>query len=249
MPFLFGSILFIGLILSIALHELGHSIVAKLFKCRVREITLMFMGGVAQMERITFKPMQEFLMALAGPAVSLLLAFIFIFIGNSISTPSIPAIPFNAIQHIGIINMGLAIFNLLPAFPMDGGRILRAILTKFQGRLKATRVAARIGKIFASLFGVAGVLIWRTDPFQAFIFAAIAVFIFTAARNEYQAVLAEEIVGRFAATQWPQWTDSPPTDDNSDKVLISPPPYSQGPGTETPVEHDEDNLFKYFTRK
>ncbi|MDP6491613.1 MAG: M50 family metallopeptidase, partial [Kiritimatiellia bacterium] len=164
-----GTLLFrvsiaLGLFVSVALHELGHSFVAIHKGCRVREITLMFMGGAAQMERIPRRPLDETLMALAGPAVSLALGFLFWFAGDLLPLPIYAIasrggiVEANVVQIIGAINWSLAGFNLLPSFPMDGGRVFRALLTPKLGRLRATFIAARLGKIMAVLFGLYGFL-------------------------------------------------------------------------------------------
>ena len=120
-----GLMLEIGLLLSIVLHELGHSVVAIAKGCRVREILLMPLGGAAMMESIPTRPLDEFLMAVAGPAVSLALGLAGVFWGSAV-----PFLPhsyhgLNLFHWLGIINLGLVFFNLLPSFPMDGGRVFR----------------------------------------------------------------------------------------------------------------------------
>ncbi|MCF7849867.1 MAG: site-2 protease family protein, partial [Kiritimatiellales bacterium] len=130
--FIFGLMLVVGVFTSVALHELGHSFVAMRKGCYVKEIVLSPIGGVAKMSNIPTKPMDEFQVAIAGPLVSLSLAAILLFA------------PFPLLFWIGAVNAGLFLFNLLPAFPMDGGRVLRAFLTRKKGRLEATRIAATI---------------------------------------------------------------------------------------------------------
>ena len=124
-----GGILYaIGILASVALHELGHSWVAIRKGCRVHEIMLLPIGGVAKMDRIPTRPMDEILVAAAGPLTSFLLAVLFDRLGQF-------AFPLIALRNI---NLMLGIFNLLPSFPMDGGRIFRAFMTPKLGRLKAT---------------------------------------------------------------------------------------------------------------
>jgi len=136
--FLYGLFLVVGVFTSVGLHELGHSYVAMRKGCYVREIILTPIGGMAKMANIPSKPMDEFQMAIAGPLVSLALAMLLI---------RIPLF-----YWVGVINAGLFLFNLLPAFPMDGGRILRAYLASKKGRLEATRISTKIGKYFCIFF-------------------------------------------------------------------------------------------------
>ncbi|MFC1498196.1 site-2 protease family protein [Verrucomicrobiota bacterium] len=241
-----GIILTVGLLTSIALHELGHSIVAIKKGCRVRQITLMCIGGAAQMERIPSKPKDEFLMATAGPLVSLCLGTACISLGRLLPLPifaSFGDIPLNIVQVIGAINIVLAIFNLLPAFPMDGGRVLRAMLTPKLGRLKATFVAARLGKILSILFGI-----YSLSDMNLF-GVAIAFFIFIAAGKEYRVVQMEEAAKKqgFGYNPWTISGNEPSEYseyDNSDKVIVSPPPYEKGPDSETDIySSDDDNPF------
>src|SRR5215218_7995134 len=152
----------------IVLHELGHSAVARYFNIPVRSITLFLLGGVAQITRDAKRPGPELLMALAGPAVSILLGGVFMalwwFTGqgtNAVSTMW---------EWLWIMNLGLGIFNLIPAFPMDGGRVLRASLwaiTRNFGR--ATRIAVWVARAFAGALVLGGVL-WAVQlpllPFQ-----------------------------------------------------------------------------------
>lgn len=225
-----GFVLGIGFFTSIVLHELGHSIVAIRKGARVREITLMVVGGAARIERLPEGPRDEFAIAIAGPAVSLLLGLLFFF-----GAPYVPVPPRwgYLIQLLGVINLGLLVFNLLPAFPMDGGRVLRALLTRKLGRLRATAAAARIGQIIAILFGFHGL------THHNYILVAVAVFVFISAGNENRMVIRQERAKR-GEPRWPFFgpitVDPPPGD--VDKVIISPPPYEQGPGSESDVRPD-----------
>lgn len=244
-PFPYGILVGLGILMSIALHELGHSLVAISKKCRVREITLMFMGGVAQMESIPRKPLDEFLMAVAGPLVSLGLGLTLISAGLRFPLPPIPGIGWNYFFFMGVANTFLAVFNMLPAFPMDGGRVLRAGLTPWLGRLKATRIAASIGKFAALVFAFLGI------RYGEFIFIAIAIFIYFAASQEYRMVLMQERGRRFGIWDWINQAagrPQPPRADEDDQVLISPPPYEKGPSSRSRLTEDDDNPMNPFLR-
>jgi Zn-dependent protease len=221
-----------GIFTSIALHELGHSFVAIRKGCRVREITLLFIGGAAQMDEIPRRPRDEFLMALAGPVVSILLAVLCWFAGARLPlTDGLWPLPFfgrwaircNIVQYLGVINLGLAIFNLLPSFPMDGGRIFRSLLARKMGRLRATFIAANLGKMMAIAFGLYGFLAHPTR----WILVAIAFFIYTAASREYFAVQMQEAERRNPFGGWSPFGGGPPPSPPSseDEVIISPSPY------------------------
>jgi Zn-dependent protease len=244
-----GILVAVGLLVSIILHELGHSIVAIRKGCRVREITLMFMGGAAVMDRMPTKPLDEFLMAVAGPLVSLILGCAGIYGGAKLDIPPLLAYPpANILQFFGYMNISLMVFNLLPSFPMDGGRVFRAMLTPKLGRLRATRVAARTGQFMAVLFGVVGV--WGIPgilPAHSWMLVVIAFFVFTSAGNEYRMVQMQEAARQHGFTAWPPFFEEPPGGESQvdDQVVISPPPYQSGPGTKTDIHSsDESNPFK-----
>lgn len=227
---------------SIALHELGHSFVAIHKGCRVREITLMFIGGAAKMEKMPRRPLDEFLMAIAGPAVSAALG------AGAIAAASL--MPASSgllltglktlLRYLGIVNILLAGFNLLPAFPMDGGRILRAMLTPKLGRLHATLTAARLGKAIAVLFAVIGLFgipsVTSGNPFMIF----IALFIFIYGNHEYRMVQIEELMRqRGFGEAPPPFSSGPDTPVDDHTVLISPPPYAKGPAQRTEIQREQ----------
>ncbi len=168
----------ISLFICVLLHELGHSAVAKKHGSNIQSITLFLFGGVSAMEEIPRDPKVEFKMALAGPAVSLLIGSILIIIYELFKTND-PAVVFylRLIWLIGYINVILFAFNLLPAFPMDGGRVLRAWLAGRMSYIKATRTAAGIGKMFAIFMGIFGL-------FAGLWFILIAFFIYIGASEE-----------------------------------------------------------------
>ena len=178
----------ISLFVCVLLHELGHSYIAKKHGTNIHSITLFLFGGVSSLEEIPRDPKTELKMALAGPGVSFLIALILIII-DLFFKPSGESFveyfflkPLNEpylrlVWMISIINIMLGIFNLLPAFPMDGGRVLRAWLAQRMSYIKATREAAGIGKMFAILMGIFGL-------FYNFWFMLIAFFIYIGASEE-----------------------------------------------------------------
>lgn len=173
----------------VLLHEYGHVLTARYFGIGTRDITLLPIGGVASIERMPERPGQELLIAIAGPMVNVVLAIIlFLVFGASIDTTrtspaDIQQIDF--VTRLALINVMLVVFNLLPAFPMDGGRMLRAFLAFFTTRSTATRVAASIGQAVAFGLGFLGLF---GNPLLIF----IALFVFLAASHESYAVELEE---------------------------------------------------------
>jgi len=133
----------------VVIHELSHSLVARGYGLPVRRITLFALGGVSQIEAEAATPRAEFAVALAGPLASVVLATVFAFIGRVLD-PVEARIP-GVWGELGVINIYLAIFNLIPAFPMDGGRLLWSGLWRLAGRARATRWAVTVGKSFAML--------------------------------------------------------------------------------------------------
>ena len=238
-----------GLLLSIALHELGHSLVAMAFGCKVRDITLMLIGGRATLLSMPRKAWQEFLVAIAGPAVSLLLALI-----GLVLIPMLPLLPNVAkasFAIFGYINLVLGLFNLAPAFPMDGGRVLRAFLQQFfMTRLKATWIASRIGRILAIVFALWNIFSYLHDPdnFGGYLIIRLLVawYIYRAAEQEYRTVLMQErgttgnpfadIMHNFGFGGAGQSTAEPPVDDG--QVVVSPPPYKRGGGDKVDIHKD-----------
>jgi Zn-dependent protease len=154
----------------VVLHELGHALMARYFGIRTRDITLYPIGGVARLERLSEKPVEELLIALAGPAVNVLIAAILLPL-VVLTSPSLgllgeggPALGF-FLFNLLVVNVGLVLFNLIPAFPMDGGRVLRAILAMPFGRLRATEIAVKVGIAIAVLFVAGFFLLRNAVPF------------------------------------------------------------------------------------
>lgn len=241
-PF-YGIAAGIALLLSITLHELGHSLVAIACGCRVRDITLMMLGGCATMLSMPRKAWQEFLMAAAGPAVSLVLASAGLWLPYH--APALNG-TLGAFLHyqVGWLNMALFVFNLLPAFPMDGGRILRALLQQFfMTRVRATWVASRIGRFIAILLGLSVLYSLFSHKIEGYMLIRllIAYYIYQSAEREYRMVLMEE--GSARSTPFAGFpffghttTNTPPPDDG--KAIVSPPPYARGGGTRVDVHKE-----------
>lgn len=189
--------LIVAIFCFVTLHELSHSLVAKKFGIKVKEITLLPIGGVAAMAKMPDKPYQEFLISLAGPAFNIGVVIIFFLPLYYLLGPAVLFHPLSvrtfplAIAHIYWINLILAIFNLIPAFPMDGGRILRALLARKMGYRKATKIAVNFGHIFALLFGYIGLMNGHL------LLIIIAVFIYMAASSEELQVDVRETLKKF----------------------------------------------------
>jgi Zn-dependent protease len=187
--------LIVMLFLSVLLHEYGHSLVAQRLGIEIRDITLLPIGGVSNMRTLPEKPSEEVKITLAGPLVNVVLAPLFFGIGIALGADPLDiasslggfASVGQFFVYLGLINVALAVFNLIPAFPMDGGRILRGLLTTRLGRLRATDIASSVGQGFAAAFFFVGLLGGNI------ILALIAIFIFFGASGEAQMVRQREM--------------------------------------------------------
>ena len=190
-----GAGISVLLFASVLAHELAHSLVAQAAGIRVRAITLFILGGVSQLDQEPKKPGVEFRMAIAGPGTSIILGGIFwgIYFATRYSSEPLSELAFWS----GYINMGLAVFNMLPGFPLDGGRVLRSILWWRSGNLqRATRIAATIGRGFGYLFIFGGILLilldWRENLYSGLWIAAIGWILENAAAGSYQQVVLQD---------------------------------------------------------
>ncbi len=178
------SVIFmILLFLCVLLHEFGHVFAARAFGVQTPDVTLLPIGGVARLERIPEEPVQEFLIAIAGPLVNVAIALILMAsFGADLSTRHMAAVDnaqVSMVDRLASVNLFLALFNLIPAFPMDGGRILRSLLAIKLGFARATAIAATIGQLFAFVLGFLGLF---GNPLLIF----IAIFVYLAATSEAQ---------------------------------------------------------------
>jgi Zn-dependent protease len=178
-----SAALTIALLTSIVLHELGHALMARRYGIPTEDITLYLFGGVARLQRMPRSSGPELLIALAGPAVNFAIVLALwpvIALASSLGAPLV-----GLLQIVSNLNLGLGLFNLLPVFPMDGGRVFRALLSGWLGRLRGTEVAATVGQAVAVVAGVVGIGLgmWQL--------AILAAFVYFAGGNELAQVSAE----------------------------------------------------------
>jgi Zn-dependent protease/CBS domain-containing protein len=181
-----NSLIFMVLLFACVLaHEFGHIFTARAFGVATPDVTLLPIGGVARLERIPENPREEFLIAIAGPLVNVAIALVLLAIAPipisaqhlaAVESPSV-----SMIDRLAEVNLFLALFNMIPAFPMDGGRVLRALLASRLGHVRATEVAAMIGQWTAFGLGFIGLFY---NPLLIF----IAIFVYLAAASEAQVV-------------------------------------------------------------
>lgn len=208
--------LFMAIFGCVVLHEYGHALAARRYGVHTRDIVLMPIGGMARLERMPEKPWQEFVVAIAGPMVNVIIFILSVVAITALAQPEhLEAIraavlsettgePFEEtgiviskpLQYginFAISNLILVIFNMIPAFPMDGGRVLRALLSMRIGRARATRIAAWIGQGFALLFAIWGIYSGNI------MLSVLGLFVIYAARNENDTVQTESVLGKFQA--------------------------------------------------
>jgi len=178
---LVGVLFILSIFACVVLHELGHALAAKKYAIRTRDIILLPIGGVARLEKMPDKPVQELWVALAGPAVNVGIAAalaVYLYVSNSFSPvdqSTMTTAPF--LERILGVNIFLVLFNMIPAFPMDGGRVLRALLAMRLAYTRATRISANLGQGIALLFGIFGLFY---NPLLLF----IAFFVWIGAAQE-----------------------------------------------------------------
>lgn len=188
----FGVAFVLAIFGCVVLHEFGHVLMARRFGISTRDVVLLPIGGVARLEYFPTKPRQELFIALAGPAVTLavavaLYAFLEVFGARQMGVGSLMTFGRSFMGNLLVVNVYLLVFNLIPAFPMDGGRVLRAALASRMGFLRGTRIAATVGKSIAVLFGLYAMFGGRTTNWFLLM---IALFVFMAASGEAAAVEA-----------------------------------------------------------
>jgi len=183
-----GILVILLLFACVVLHEFGHAFAAKAFGINTPDITLLPIGGVARLERMPEEPIQELIIAAAGPAVNLIIALCLFLTGGSFVYP--PTAGSTLIDVLLTINVVLLLFNLLPAFPMDGGRVLRALLATRLSYARATQIAASIGQGCAFVFGFFGLF---SNPFLLF----IALFVYIGASQEAALAQMRDVSRRF----------------------------------------------------
>ncbi|MBS3652508.1 site-2 protease family protein [Pseudaminobacter sp. 19-2017] len=170
----------------VVLHELGHAAAARRYGIRTPKITLLPIGGVAQLERLPEKPSEEIVVAVAGPLVNVVIAaFLVVVLGTTVGIEALtsmedPRVAF--VARLTTVNVWLVLFNLIPAFPMDGGRVLRALLAMRYSRVRATEIAGTIGQFAAFAFGFIGLVSGNV------LLIFVAIFVYLAATAETQAV-------------------------------------------------------------
>jgi len=185
-PWLVGTLAALGLFVSVTLHELGHSWAAMRYDLEVESITLWILGGLASFKQFPREWNREFWIAVAGPATSILVGAVLY--AALLVLPASATVTLFVVGWLAVTNLLLAGFNMLPAFPMDGGRVLRALLARNRPYATATRIAARIGTSFAILFAVFGVL--SLSP----LLLLLALFIYGAASGESRTVALSDLL-------------------------------------------------------
>jgi len=188
----------LALFFCVVLHELGHALTARRFGIGTHNITLLPIGGVASIEKMPDSPRQEIAIALAGPGVSLAIALllwaVLVLTGGLVPAAEMGPSGGPFLQRLMALNLLLAVFNLIPAFPMDGGRVLHALLCMRMDAVKATRKAAGVGQFIALLFALLGLL------YNPFLFL-IAVFIWVGAATEARAATVKQALSGVTAAQ------------------------------------------------
>lgn len=186
-----GVLFIVAVFACVVLHELGHALAARRYGILTPRITLLPIGGVAELERMPEKPSREIVVALAGPAVNVVIAAaLILFLGAGLDVTAAASIedPANGfLARLAVINIILVVFNLIPAFPMDGGRVLRALLSMRYSRARATQIAARVGQAAAFLFGFLGLMSGNV------LLIFVAIFVYIAATAESQMTGMQEM--------------------------------------------------------
>lgn len=173
-PLPWGMVFAVALFISVLLHEFGHVLMAQALGTKVRGITLMMLGGVSQMDRMPDEDYAEFKIAVVGPLVSLAIAAALLSLRRYATSADVSLFSY----WLSRANIALGIFNLLPAFPMDGGRVLRSLLSAWQGNVRGTQSAVKVSRFFAWVFGLIGLFELNI------LLVLIALFVYAGARSE-----------------------------------------------------------------
>jgi len=185
-PWVIGTLAAVGLFASVTLHELGHAWAAMRYDLEVESITLWILGGLASFKQLPREWNRELAIAVAGPITSVLTGVVCY--AGLLVLPDSAAVALFVVGWLAVTNVLLAVFNMLPAFPMDGGRVLRALLARSRPYASATRIAARVGTSFAILFAVFGVLSFSP------LLLLLALFIYGAASGESRTVALADLL-------------------------------------------------------
>ncbi len=238
-----GTIFIVLIFLCILLHEFGHVFAARRYGVKTRDVTLWPFGGISSMERMPDKPGEELIVAVAGPAVNVVIAAVLLlWLGPRFDLANLTTIEDPAVSlavKVAAANIILVVFNLIPAFPMDGGRVLRAILAMRMGNARATELAATICQGFAIVFGVLGI-------FYNPMLIIIAAFIFLAASGEatqaqLRAVAQGTLVSDAMITAFESLPISATVSDAADALIRTTQ-------TEFPIVDDSGHLRGVLTR-
>jgi Zn-dependent protease len=203
-----AALLMVSVVLAVfgcvLLHELGHALMARRFGIATRDITLLPIGGVARLEGMGNSPGQEIAIAVAGPAVNVAIAA-GLWVGMALAGlgPSLEMIHYGTfaevfLMHLLATNIMLVVFNLIPAFPMDGGRVLRALLSFGVGRMQATEIAVKVGMVFAAVFLFGGLFLFGTP-----MLALVGLFVLFAGQQELAMLRYHDPARRHSATHGP----------------------------------------------
>lgn len=238
-----GVAFILAIFACVVLHEFGHTAAARWFSIRTPDITLLPIGGVARLERMPEEPGQEFVIAIAGPLVNVVIAaFIFVAMGGSAGIEQMAQVEDprgGFLVRLAGVNVFLVLFNMIPAFPMDGGRVLRAALASRMPWSRATQIAAAIGQGLAFVFGFVGLFY---NPFLIF----IGIFVYLAAAAEAQNaqirdVAASVLVGDVMVTDFVRLQSSANMDQAVEALLATTQ-------REFPVVDPADSLVGLLTR-